>query len=437
MENHLIIGLGGTGGRIIAAYRRIMFEKFKGNMNPTDEGVFVDFVYVDSSETDLNAEGGIWQTLGSSIALNSASKVNIKPANLKEYIENIENYNNLKNWIGTEKQWSHIINDPKLQSGAGGQKRRLGRFLFANKVDDVVRVVQQKVNNLRNKNTGESKLTFHICAGLAGGTGSGSFIDTMVQIRKAYPDYQNNKIILYLLLPEETPQPSWATTGNYKPNGYAALMELNALDKNVFKPWDLSDHSGSTSQLDLTLPFYSAYLITEQNKGNVFFNVANELPAIIAEFLIQKTTLSLSQKASVAGTATDSMLARVESGENPVSDTYPYKHCFKFITFGIKRLAIPEQEIKEYFVDVLANQFVLQAIYNNVNVNGFHEEELPDDNYAEVTKSANTWNLSLPFLTLSKATLEAHKNENWKSINDEFDCISDFCKKIMEDNDII
>lgn len=27
MENHLLIGLGGTGGRVLAAFRKLMYER--------------------------------------------------------------------------------------------------------------------------------------------------------------------------------------------------------------------------------------------------------------------------------------------------------------------------------------------------------------------------------------------------------------------------
>jgi hypothetical protein len=431
-DNHLIIGLGGTGGRIIAAYRKIMFEKFNGNLNP--ENVNVEFVYVDSSEVELNATGGIWNTLGTSIALDKGSKVNIKASNLRQYVDNINNYPYLAPWVGRKEEWQHIIDDPKLQDGAAGQKRRLGRFLFANNVNRVLEVIDSKVKLLQT-NTDSQRLTFHVCTGLAGGTGSGSFIDTIAQIRKTYRDYSIYKIILYLLLPEEIPNRSWATTSNYQPNGYAALMELNALDFGIFKPWDLSGRN-NVRQLELSNPFYSAYLITEQNKENVRFDVEKILPATIAEFLFQKTVFisEKEKRISDAEAAEVTLLARVESGENPETSQYGFKHSFKFITFGIKRLAIPEQEIKEYFVDTLARQFILQAIYNNPSSDiGYQEEPVPNDDYSDVSRIENLekWNLTTPKLTLSSAILDNHKKEQWKSIHDEFDVIDGYAEDML------
>ena len=36
MENHLLIGLGGTGGRVLAAFRKLMYERFNGEVKPKD-----------------------------------------------------------------------------------------------------------------------------------------------------------------------------------------------------------------------------------------------------------------------------------------------------------------------------------------------------------------------------------------------------------------
>ena len=51
MENHLLIGLGGTGGRVLAAFRKLMYESFNGEVKPKD--LWLDYLYVDSSEQDL------------------------------------------------------------------------------------------------------------------------------------------------------------------------------------------------------------------------------------------------------------------------------------------------------------------------------------------------------------------------------------------------
>jgi hypothetical protein len=73
---------------------------------------------------------------------------------------------------------------------------------------------------------GVKETTFHVCCGLAGGTGSGSVVDALAQLRSIYPT-PNYRIIIYAILPERDPIVCNAGV-NYHTNGYAALLELNA-----------------------------------------------------------------------------------------------------------------------------------------------------------------------------------------------------------------
>ncbi len=65
--------------------------------------------------------------------------------------------------------------------------------------------LKERVHVLTQRN-GDEVVTFHICAGLAGGTGSGSIIDAIAQIRKEYMPQvglgDKYKVNLYLYIPE-------------------------------------------------------------------------------------------------------------------------------------------------------------------------------------------------------------------------------------------
>ena len=52
MANHLIIGLGGTGGQILCALRKRIYAEL-GTKDVTGRAN-IDYLYVDSSEDDLN-----------------------------------------------------------------------------------------------------------------------------------------------------------------------------------------------------------------------------------------------------------------------------------------------------------------------------------------------------------------------------------------------
>lgn len=440
MENHLLIGLGGTGGRVLAAFRKLMFEKFNGDVKPKD--MWIDYLYVDSSQQDLNMKDPAqWSVMGKDISLNADSVVKIPAANLRDYVDNRSRYKYLAPWLGESQDWKNIINDPKISEGAAGQKRRLGRLLFANGSTEFNKIVGTKARNLSYNPDGK-KITYHVIAGLAGGTGSGSVVDVVAQLRKQFPDIATNKILLYLLLPEEHPNPEWASTNNYQPNGYVALTELSAMDMGAFKPWNLSERDYEVQRLNLELPFYSAYLVTDTNREDVRFDVGTVVPATIAELIYQKTVgVALSDKKIGEG-ATESashFFNNVEKGENPNYADYDSPHCFKYNGFGIKRLANPEQEIKEFFGYSFAYQTVLKLLYNNLSrESGYVAEALVNDDYAFVTKpeQKKKWNITREHLCLSVPILPEHQKEGWKTINDEFGTIDTFKREILANDEI-
>src|SRR5262249_3525634 len=120
--------------------------------------------------------------------------------------------------------------------------------------------------------------------GLAGGTGSGSVVDAVAQIRSLFPD-ATYRINLYALLPERNP-PAQKAGVNYHANGYAALMELNALSVGCWKPHNVT--GVGVDRLDVQDPFNCCYLFNDENEANVSVSVAIELPEIVASFLFQK-----------------------------------------------------------------------------------------------------------------------------------------------------
>ena len=61
MANHLIIGLGGTGGKILREMRKRIYEEFRSN-EPAGK-IEIEYLYIDSSDEDLNSKEG-WKTMG-------------------------------------------------------------------------------------------------------------------------------------------------------------------------------------------------------------------------------------------------------------------------------------------------------------------------------------------------------------------------------------
>src|SRR5260370_11888442 len=96
-------------------------------------------------------------------------------------------------------------------------------------------------------------------------------------------------------------------------------------------------------------------------------------------------------------------MQRTESPEKAPAYNIP-ERSKRFLTFGIKRLAIPEEEIAEYLTFNFARQAALQLRFNNWSwTNGFSDEARNQD-YREFVRQKQTeykWGLSDENLTLS------------------------------------
>lgn len=404
MNNHLIIGLGGTGGKVIRSFRRLIFQQFHSK---EAKDVNLEYLYVDSSAEMMTLDDPSWKILGKSVQLDKHNQLLIRGgADLAAHLENLSNYPGIQGWIGDKSQWLDILNSI-VGEVLGGQKRRLGRFLFACKIKDFRERVQSLTRNLQQKG-GTTEVTFHICCGLAGGTGSGSIIDAVCQIREMYPD---NRIILYTLLPDAHPKPNW-DTGNYHANGYVSLLELNALSVGAWQPHDIT---GIKERLPLKDPFNGCYLFFNENENGVSVDVEKDIPEIVADFLFQK--LVVTRELSWEN------LARMENAEN--GDGSPEstlagipERSKRFLAFGLKRLAYPEVEIKEYLTFQFARQAGLQMLFNNWTESlGFHDEpkNSPFSQEVNAKEVKERWAITDEHLTLSRGILiEEVNSKTWQ-----------------------
>ena len=76
-ENHIIIGLGGTGGSILRSFRRRIFQTYN------DEDTMrlpLGFVYVDSSLEMMDPNDPTWKVLGENAQLGKDSQLFIRGA---------------------------------------------------------------------------------------------------------------------------------------------------------------------------------------------------------------------------------------------------------------------------------------------------------------------------------------------------------------------
>lgn len=325
--NNIVIGLGGTGGKIIKFLKRKMeLDSYRGQ-----EESFIDYLYVDS-DMSLIKNKSEWKILGQDISLGNSNIIPLKYQDMNAIFDNPDNFRHITGWLGNRDEWQSVLaNFTGMGTVYGQQKRRLGRFLFASTANKFATSVNYIVQNVQNKSE-TTEVTFYICSGLAGGTGSGSLIDSIVQVRKLYP---NSEIVLFLFLPES--QPGDKDSGNYHLNAYAALKELNDLSIGNWKPHDVTSARGERTRGNNF--FKKAYIITDENVNNVRLNVSSaKVEETIADFVYQRITGNSSYIEKIEDSENIKAGAETENSDskNPIS-----VRSRSFITFGLKRVIFP------------------------------------------------------------------------------------------------
>lgn len=446
MANHLVIGLGGTGGSVLCALRKRIYEEFRLN-DPTGDA-HIEYLYVDSSLADLDNKDD-WRTLGVSVQLTPAQRLSINGigagvlGNLDQY-PGINAFINRKDEVMLKEGIGAIIG-----AGIGGQRRRFGRMLIANNMcglpqNTFVGQVHSRVSALKEKEHVDD-VTFHICAGLGGGTGSGSIIDVVTQIRNEFQrtgdDQRKFKIQLYLYVPEKIIQIPGGEDSNryYQPNGYAALLELNAMSVKRYFPTDVKGNTDEYGNVRRLLEgqdaFDTAYLYTNVNETGKEENLYKVLPSIVGDFLFQKIVAS-----SMNGGKMERLVSNENNGLMPEeNEAKEPVHSRNFMTFGVKRIEYPETEVVEYGAYHFARQASLQMLYGLWDeARGYIEctEDMVGKSYVEkvkkdAEKEANL--LTDDYLMLSQPLPSIEKDvTNWRPIIQGWEFYTDRYKQDVQ-----
>ena len=230
-ECFLFIGVGGTGGNVLARLKREMMNRFE----ESEIEEKTRFLYVDTDESDIKymIEGckKLKQSETLRLISNDFVKESINPVKL--------NWENVKEWVNDELYMS--CNSSYDFSGHGvGEKRQVGRAHITYK-DNYLEYVN-RINKLISELTiGKEKdiIKINICffSGMAGGTGGGMITDLAIIARDTVCGERNHNPLVredyvnlygYLFMPSACGKVSdhnSSAVGNR--NAYAALKEID------------------------------------------------------------------------------------------------------------------------------------------------------------------------------------------------------------------
>ncbi len=431
-SNHILVGLGGTGGKILKAFKMRMFEEFPTQEERSKQPVAL--LYVDSTDEMMSKDGRAradFRVMGQDASFTNNEFLNIKAVDVEHILDHIDHYPSVK---GIVQNVGAVKTAIGALGQAAGQKRRAGRLLFAANAVGYVNSLKDAYSRCINVSGDSSQTTIHIFAGLSGGTGSGSIVDAIIQTRKAFPGAY---ISVYAMMPEMNLPKSDMDQGRYYQNGYAALNELNALQAGAWKPQDVTGGGEADYYSDRVKGVANGLTIySNVNENGLTINSFSELPKVISDFIFARIFFVNDQdevnsdivRAYKYENMDDFALEYDEAGNpDPVTGRIPVARTKKVNSIGIKRVMYPELRVLKHITYTIGESVLYQFKYNNWRENqGFANEERNRDYRNDFINKENlsNWMLDEEHLTLEKKILPNDNdfmafNEYWhdKAIN--------------------
>ncbi|HVG23161.1 MAG TPA: tubulin-like doman-containing protein [Thermoanaerobaculia bacterium] len=269
----VVIGLGGTGYKTLLKLKKRFVDAY-GSLPP-----IVKFLSIDTTE---NAEG-------SSRAADGPHEAQLDHNEM--YVLQVGNPAGLVNGTNPhiDEWWPQEIPTQSIIAGAGQVRARgrLALFARASEVYAKIRHAVHEVRDIKNQKqmyaeqfqvSDRAGVEVHIVGSLAGGTGSGTFLDVAFMARDVIGGDEQSNFTGVLLLPGIFTR--MAGVALVKPNAYGALKEVEHL--STMKGSFTVDYG--FRRVDVTRPpFDVVYLVDSINEQGRVVMEQNDLHDLIAD----------------------------------------------------------------------------------------------------------------------------------------------------------
>lgn len=277
MSQVLLIGLGGTGSRVVNNVAKTLNK----NGKQINDGNICCAI-LDTNTTDNN----LIKKSNTGIPVIETSK----SKKIREYFKSYD-YLNMTQWAPD----SPAFLESSMLDGASEVRVKSRIAFFDCYKSTSINVLELMINELLKNNVNQ-KLRVLIVSSLSGGTGSGMFIQTALWIRRALGDRDVN-IRGVFLLPDifthtiDDIARSDRKKSRHYANAYAAMRELNALtkirlDSNfvIDKKVVLDDLFDSEEDANSGKPVYDyVFFIDYKDKYGVFLDNIKEYEKVVAQ----------------------------------------------------------------------------------------------------------------------------------------------------------
>lgn len=243
----ILIGLGGTGKEVLLRLRRRFYERYNFFGFPT-----MAYLWVDTDTRNVNIDGQVLDHIMDAVKFRQEESVSAEiPGDaFMEYFRNQTRNPHIFSWLDQK-----LSAQGQVLNGAG-QVRPLGRLAFFHSFDEVSSKLNKALAKVQDKSAKEEMLNRYgidvdataldviFIFSVAGGTGSGMFLDMAFLCRQVLP---KPNITGYLMLPSVFAD-SIKDSEKIFANGYAALKELEYYSwRKDIDPDGRQSRAGNTS----------------------------------------------------------------------------------------------------------------------------------------------------------------------------------------------
>jgi len=370
----VIIGLGGTGyGALLKLKKR--FVDAYGFVPP-----IITFLSIDTTE---NAEGG---------AAAETTTTDGKLDHNETFVLQVGNPAALVNGANAhiDEWWPSQIPTQSIIAGAGQVRARgrLALFARANEVYGRLRRAVDDVRNIRNQKqmyadqfqvSTRAGVEVHIVGSVAGGTGSGTFLDIAFMARDIVGSDEQSNFTGVLLLPGIFTR--YSGVALVKPNAYGALKEIEYL--STMKSGFQIDYG--VRRVDVTRPpFDLIYLIDNINEQGRVVSEQQDLYGLIADGMYVQigSQIGADSANAVDNIKTQIATAGLVKGRSP-----------QYCSFGVASLVMPGfeplmwEDAKRLVNDELLNGAVVDAEIEEEVQRFIDANRLREDNADQVIEA--------------------------------------------------
>ncbi len=352
ISKSLILGVGGTGQRVIVN----LIKKLHENFGEVPE--IISYLSIDADQIKENEQSFEYEYEGQNfkkdILIETQNQFYFGKVNLKNQYEEVPPYK-----LFTPKNYQQYAPDSTKGKGAKGV-RLVGKMLVSSKYPQVKETIANKIREVIEKQSTKytvndnETIRIFIVGSFAGGAGSGMFIDiaNIVYSTNVLKD-ENIELVGFFAMPSFFK--SLPSTQNIIANTYGAFHELDYLQDPA------SDYGKLVNSFDnqsITTKRFDAIYIMD--------NILSNSTLIDKETMESATASAIANLVSAIGDEMDSM-----SVNNPQFDKFTMgKKRRGYSGFGICELTLKRNELKKF----VEWKIILNAL-NEYRSNNYEKNE--------------------------------------------------------------